>query len=64
VAGRPTKRTHHSAPDEYVEAASDLQYGLHWVPKGKRLERSDPLVVAHPEVFDVRYRLTQEVREH
>ena len=64
VARRPAKRARHSAPDEYVEAISDLQYGLRWVPKGKRFKRSDPLVIAHPEVFDVRYRLSEEVSEH
>jgi hypothetical protein len=52
-----------SAPHSYVEAETDLQYGIRWVPKGTRLDRSDPLVVAHPEVFRVVYRLIEEVKD-
>jgi hypothetical protein len=50
-------------PDDSVEAITDLQYGRRWVPQGTRLERSDPLVADHPEVFQVRYRLDQERSE-
>jgi antitoxin (DNA-binding transcriptional repressor) of toxin-antitoxin stability system len=52
-----------SAPDQSVEAISDLQFGRRWVRKGTRLARRDPLVVAHPEVFEVRYRLSEEVSD-
>jgi hypothetical protein len=56
---QPTARL--SAPHTHVEAETDLQYGVRWVPRGTRLDRSDPLVVAHPEVFRVVYRLSEEV---
>jgi hypothetical protein len=29
-----------------VEARADLQYGRRWIPKGTRLNRSDPAVIA------------------
>jgi hypothetical protein len=57
---KPTLRF--SAPHTHVEAETDLQWGIRWVPRGTRLDRSDPLVVAHPEVFRVVYRLSEEVK--
>jgi hypothetical protein len=52
-----------SAQDETVQAITDLQSGRRWVPRGTRLQRSNPLVVKHPEVFAVRYRLSEDARE-
>ena len=38
-----------SATHEYgdeVEARADLEFGRRWIPKGTRLSRSDPAVIA------------------
>jgi hypothetical protein len=56
--------TRFTAPDNSVVATDDLQYGHRWVPKGTRLERTDPLVVEAPHLFEVRYRLSEEVHNN
>jgi hypothetical protein len=42
---RPKRRAEVRDFDE-VEARADLHFGHRWIPKGTRLSRSDPAVVA------------------
>ena len=60
---RPKTQPAKRPPSDLVEATEDLQYGPRWVPRGTKLERSDPLVREAPHLFEVRYRLSEEVGE-
>jgi hypothetical protein len=51
------------APDDQVEAIQDLSKGGRYVTRGTRLSRSDPVVLERPDLFQVRYRLDQEVND-
>jgi hypothetical protein len=46
---RPRPKQNNAVRLEYgdeVEARADLQFGRRWIPKGTRLTRTDPAVVA------------------
>ena len=49
------------APTDTVYALSGVSKGGRWVEKGTPLTRSDPMVIERPDLFEVRYRLDQEV---
>ena len=47
---------------ETVWATSDVIKGCRLVRKGEALPRSDAMVAERPDLFEVRYPLTEEVR--
>jgi hypothetical protein len=51
-----------SAPDTLVYALSDVSKGGRYVRKGEPISRDDPMVRELPSEFEVRYRLSEEVR--
>jgi hypothetical protein len=54
----PTKVAPHT---DIVYALSDVSKGGSFVRKGAPIRRNDPMVLERPDLFEVRYRLDQEV---
>jgi hypothetical protein len=49
------------APTDMVYALTAVSKGGRWVEKGTPLTRTDPMVIERPDLFEVRYRLDEEV---
>lgn len=58
--GEPVKR---SAPGDLVYALVDVSKGSRWVSKGTPLRRDEPMVLERPDLFEVRYPLSEEVND-
>jgi hypothetical protein len=51
-----------SAPNDVVYALTDVGKAGHWIPRGTIVRRDHPFVRDCPDAFEVRYRLSEEVR--
>jgi hypothetical protein len=52
-----------SAPTDLVYALTDVGKGASWITRGTPVSRDHPYVKELPQHFEVRYRLSEELRE-